>query len=140
MSKFTRQTRQIRYSNPRNTSKGDCSGRKTEHGPSIRDINTHVLVSGSANFTAPLCFAYISRRAHGFVVSGKPFTGLLSNIARTLASDLRLDGPDVDYLSSVLTTPAPGAHDSLATGGSTVVLRTREEFRALLACYIMSSS
>lgn len=70
-------------------------------------------------------------RTHFFARSGKPYIGVLSSIARSLLSDLRLNGAAGDAPPGVFTVPKPPP-----TG---VITRSREESRVLLACYITGS-
>lgn len=63
--------------------------------------------------------------------------GILSNIAKSLVSDLRLDGPHGDAPAPAFSCPKPGMFLEQTPN---MTSRTHEERRCLLASYVMSST
>jgi hypothetical protein len=77
-----------------------------------------------------------AERAHLFSHSKKPFGGIMSNIARTLVADLKLDATGPTREAPIRPfTPPRGQHTpwKLPSG-------SYEEARALLACFVMSAA
>ncbi|KAH7117077.1 hypothetical protein B0J11DRAFT_108797 [Dendryphion nanum] len=99
-------------------------------------FSRQVLIEGERNVDLLLGVLMQISWTHFFFRPGKPFLGILSNIAKAMVYDLRLLGPIGDSpAGGVFSCPEPSVQGQVLPPSS-----SHEQRRALLGCYIMSSS